>query len=147
MKKPKLLFLLLIIASTLTFFSCKDAGKSDDDILSGTASVDTSPSESGNFYVYLDTDTDITNGYAKRIVDTFTSPFTPTVFEIDISDVAEGSYYLLAALDIGADNMDPDDPLKWEEKGWYGSSTYNPPASANITDLSGDYDIIMYGLP
>ena len=71
MKKSKLLFLLLIIASTLTFFSCKDAGKSDDDILSGTASVDTSPSESGNFYVYLDTDTDITNGYAKRIVDTF----------------------------------------------------------------------------
>ncbi len=115
--------------------------------MTGIATAETQPSEAGNFYVYLDSDNDITNGYVKRIVTTYTLPFNPTDFEIDTSDVPDGSYYLSAAIDFGAGNMDPDDPTRWEKRGWGGSSTYQPGSSPSVSDLDGDYNITMHGIP
>ena len=43
--------------------------------------------------------------------------------------------------------MDPDDPSRWEHRGWVGSSTYQPGISPSVSDLDGDYNITMYGIP
>jgi hypothetical protein len=123
------------------------AGCPQDFILSGTVTFPDQPSEAGDCYVYLDNDTDITNGYAARTILPYTLPVAPIMYTLDTSAVAAGTYYLLGGGDFGAGNMDPLTPPVWEYKGWYGSGTYSPPAAANVTNLSGAYTIALYGLP
>jgi hypothetical protein len=70
-------------------------------------------------------------------------------YEINTADVPAGTYYLLGAYDFALDNdgnTDPENPGYWEAKGWFGSSTTSAPASANVSDLSGEYDINLYSL-
>ncbi len=132
---------LLALATVLLLTGCPD-----DAILNGAISMDTAPGEAGDCYVFIDTDTDITNGYVARVIIAYTVPVTEIQFAIDTSGIPEGTYFLLGALDWGAENMDPDNPLVWEYRGWWGGVGSLPPTEANLTDLSGVYTFTVYGM-
>jgi hypothetical protein len=149
------MFFLLI--STLS--SCKK--EKDDGVMSGDLIYSNGYVNSSQYftineaylYVFIDDDTDITNGFIARLtIDIINvTPGTTTIsYDIDISELSSGSYYLLAAYDFGIEgqpsNTDPDNPQVWEAKGWFGSTTTSPPASANVSNLSDDYDITLKGL-
>ncbi|MBN1836523.1 MAG: hypothetical protein JW820_11780 [Spirochaetales bacterium] len=121
------------------------AGCTDDGILSGTITYNFF--EDGDCYVVLDQDTDVTNGYAVRVILSVSAADTSVSYELDTAAVAPGSYYLMGAYDHGVGNMDPDDPSVWEAVGWEGSADENPPPSPTVSELSGVYDFSLTGLP
>jgi hypothetical protein len=148
---------LTLFVMLFNFSGCKKDKDKDDGILSGKVTyangfrVSTYITQA-YCYVFIDNDADITNGYVKRlIIDLMAvTAGTQTInYEINTSDVPSGTYYLLGAYDFAVDNdgnTDPEIPGYWEAKGWFGSSTTSAPASANVSDLSGEYDINLYGL-
>ena len=93
--------LVLIVGIFLTSIivggcgSSSDSSSGPDNILSGTItySIPSEFNEDCSFYVFLDNDTDITNGYIKRIIISYVSPpSSPFNYEIDTTDVPSGSY-------------------------------------------------------
>jgi hypothetical protein len=158
LNRQKWVFITLF-AMLFTFFGCKKDKDKDDGILSGKVNyaigfrvTEGSSITQAYCYVFIDDDTDITNGYIKRlIIDLMdVTAGTQTInYEINTSDVPAGTYYLLSAYDFAVDNdgnTDPEIPGYWEAKGWFSSSTTSAPASANVSDLSGEYDLNLYGL-
>ena len=97
-------------------------------------------------YVILDDDTDPDNGYIKRDIIDINAVTSSVAYEIDTTDVDAGSYYLEAAWDFGAGNMDPDNDSVWEAKAWAGGVSTNPPSEANVTNLNQVYNITLTGL-
>jgi hypothetical protein len=141
---------LLFIGALLLLAGCPS--NPADEILSGTLSF--SPGfavgASGNAcYVFLDADTDITNGYIKRLIIPDTTAVTSLSYEIDTADVPAGTYFLLGVYDFedtAGTNMDDGNPLVWEALKWWGGSGANPPGAANVTDLSGTYNLVLVDL-
>ena len=137
----KKLWLLLVVVSM--FISCDDDSSKS---IVGTLTRE-EPSSAGDYYVYLDNDADVTNGYEMRIVGQLEEDQADVDYFFDTTNVPDGSYYLLAGYDEeSVDNMDPEDLSVWEGRGWYGSDNGDPPASPNVTDLDGRYDMTIYGL-
>jgi hypothetical protein len=152
----KLIYLTLLLMLFLFSGCSKDE---DDGILSGTLTYAEGLRNEGPStmtqaycYIFLDNDNNITNGFVKRlIIDLMNYPEASTAipYEIDVKDVPAGTYFLMGAYDFAIDNdgnTDPENPSFWEAKGWYGSTSTAAPASANVSDLSGDYDLTLYGL-
>jgi len=136
---------IALVGAGMLILSFLLAGCAQSGILSGTITY-SFPTD-GDCYVVLDEDTDVTNGYAVRVILPVSAADASVSYELDASAVAPGSYYLMGAYDFGAANMDPDNPSVWEALGWYGSADENPPASANVSELSGVYDFSLTGLP
>lgn len=99
----------------------------------------------GSFYIILDDDTDVTNGYTARQIIPLDSAVTSVNYQIDTSDVPAGCYFLRGAWDFGNGNMDPDNPSVWEAGGWYGTNTADPPSFANIVDRDSIYNFSLIG--
>jgi hypothetical protein len=141
---------LLFIGALLLITGCPS--NPADEILSGTLSYSSgfAVGAGGNAcYVFLDTDTDITNGYIKQLIIPDTTAVTSLSFEIDTSDVPAGTYFLLGVYDfedIAGTNMDSEDPMVWEALKWWGGTGSSPPASANVTNLSGTYSLVLVDL-
>jgi hypothetical protein len=147
--------ILLVAGIVLFLLLCFGCHPSGEGFITGTISYSNGFLDPGNTYlteaycyVFLDSDTDILNGYQQRLIIELTASATSLDYEIDTSEVPAGSYFLLGAYDWseGDDNTDPGNPSYWEAKGWYGSGNTSPPVSPNVADLSGEYDIILYGL-
>ncbi|MEA1898753.1 MAG: hypothetical protein U9N53_13925 [Bacteroidota bacterium] len=135
---------LAVVLISLIFSSCEKE-KEDDNILSGTLKLEYT-SVAGEYYIYLDNDTDPANGTLKNIKEQYSVNQTEADYQINTENVEAGSYYLYAGYDFNSDtNMDPLNPGVWEGKGFYGSN-HNPPAEANVTDLSGEYNFTAHGL-
>jgi hypothetical protein len=156
LNRQKWVFITLFVMLFALFGCSKDK---DDGILDGKVTYtygfrveDGYPITQAYCYVFIDNDANITNGYVKRlIIDLMevTSGTQTVSYAFDTSDVPSGTYYLLAGYDFALDNdgnTDPENPGYWEAKGWFGSSTTSAPASANVSDLSGEYDLNLYGL-
>ncbi len=152
------LIIFLILAAGTFFHACFTDSGSDDLTGNGSSRMYGTLTHNGNansaYYIILDDDTDESNGYVKREIINPATDVTSVAYEIDTSDVAPGSYYLLSGYDLYTPfdlaNMDPEDSAKWEAKAWYGGSTSNPvtpPSSPNITVPGGRYDITLVGLP
>lgn len=140
MKRISLLFFLLIFVIA----GCK---KEDKTRMTGTVSFDFSP-EAGDFYVYMDDDQDLSNGFIVQLIATSDGPIDGFEFDIQTENIPAGSYYLRGGYDRdNPDNMDPLDPAAWEGEGWFGSNNSNPPASPNVSRLYGQYDLVIYALP
>lgn len=138
----KVMWLALIaLAAVLVLTGCPD-----DFILNGVISFDNPPAEAGDCYVFIDDNTDVTDGYLARVIIHYTVPVTSIPFALDTSGIPEGTYYLLGAIDWGVENMDPDNPAVWEYRGWWGGIGSLPPTGANLTNLTGGYGITLFGL-
>jgi len=141
-----------VLCLVLLLLFLNGCSQSSDGVLSGTLSYGDgfAVGAGGNAcYVFLDTDTDITNGYIKRLIIPDTTDVTSLSYEIDTSDVAAGSYFLLGVYDfedVAGTNMDPAEPMVWEAVKWWGGTAENPPGAANVTDLSGTYALVLVGL-
>lgn len=115
--------------------------------MTGTVTFDFTP-EAGKFYVYLDEDQDLTNGFVVQLIATSGGPIDSFEFDIQTENIPVGSYYLRGGYDRdNPDNMNPLDPTVWEGEGWFGSSNSNAPASPNVSRLYGQYDLVIYALP
>lgn len=148
MKNIKTLFIFIFLGVVVFFFlGCFFYSDSEHvGSIYGTISYTSSNQDSSAYYVILDDDNDVTNGYIKRQIINTATYKTSVNYEIDTTDVSAGSYFLLGGWDFGSGNMDPSNPSVWEAKAWYGGVGTNPPALSNITDLNGNYNIILTGL-
>jgi hypothetical protein len=148
-------FFLALVGAVLFSLSIAGCASSSDDTLRGEISYANGLRNADDdyycdyfyCYIYLDDDTDITNGYAALKVIEITSACTSIEYEMDTSNVPAGSYYLLAAYDFDStlESMHTDSPYGWEAIGWYGSDTTSPPATGSVAP-SGEYDIALHGL-
>lgn len=132
---------LLLVILVLIIAGCK---KEDRTMMAGTITFSFIP-EPGNFYVFLDDDLDISNGYVIRLVATSDGPISNLEYNFNTENIPAGSYYLRGGYDkLSEGTPDPEDPSSWEGAGWYGSSSFTPPSSPDITRLYGTYDFIIY---
>jgi hypothetical protein len=116
-------------------------------LIYGTITYDVSKIEDQGvsaYYVILDTDTDVTNGYTQRVIIDTTTDVSSVSYSLNTSDLDGGPYYLLGGFDFG--NMNPDTPNVWEGKAWYGGTNTAPPENANIYKSNGEYNITLTGL-
>ena len=100
---------VIILAAALLFISFSGCKKDEGDgILSGVIYYDHFLDVDGGIveitgaycYVFIDNDTDITNGYAARIVSDIlnVTPGTPAInYQVNTADIPAGKYYLMAA--------------------------------------------------
>ena len=150
----KLLMVLAVVFAMMAG-GCKKEG---DGILDGVITYDSGFMNQGPvlitgawLYIFIDDDSDVTNGYVKLLQTDLLDIAEGTKalnYQMETSEIPEGDYYLVAAYDFETvdDNTDPENPLVWEAIGWYGSDNTNPPSSANVTDLSERYNITLHGL-
>lgn len=155
MNKGRRFFRFVTIIAILvagTFFSSCSTNSGDGHTLYGTITYDAHAGDA--IYVHL-LDEDNPNieyeSFMHQIIN-ITEDVSSVEYSIDTSDAPAGTYYLLAGYDTAStDNMDWFDPAVWEAKAWYGGSVDgsgpHPPSSPNITNLSGQYDIVLVGLP
>jgi len=137
--------LILLIASIAIIMAACEK-KEESNLITGTLTLMYN-SNPGDYYVYLDTDTDPANGVTLSIINSYVANENDIQYSFDTEGLDAGSYYLMAGYDLESDtNMDPLDPGKWEGKGWYGSSDSNPPTEPNVKSLSGTYNITVFGL-
>ena len=137
--------LILLVASIAIIMAACEK-KEESNLITGTLTLMYN-SIAGDYYVYLDTDTDPANGFVKQIINPYTANQTGIKYSFDTEGLDPGPYYLLAGYDTQSDtNMDPLNPSKWEGKGWYGSTNSIAPESPNVKSLSGTYNITIYGL-
>ena len=140
MKKIFVLLLLMLFVMA----GCK---KEDKHLMTGTITFNFAP-EAGNFYVFLDDDHDITNGYIIRLVATSDGPITNLEYNFRTENIPAGNYYLRGGYDQESEgSTDPENPAEWEGAGWYGSDSTNPPSTPNISMLYGTYDFMVYAIP
>lgn len=142
MKKSIFLFAALLLIATI---SCKKEEESN--LIEGTITFDFLV-VAGDFYIYMDTDGDPSNGYRIYGTGTLTGNEGGVTYSFDTEDMPDGDYYIYAGFDMESDtNMDRLDPQVWEGLGWYGNEVdATMPASAPVKKLSGTYDFIIFGL-
>jgi hypothetical protein len=138
--KNTVLFMFIILAI---------AGCRKDDPpkeITGQITFDFNPG-AGDYYIILDKDQDLSNGYIIRLIETSVTEVGKIDYIIKSDNIPAGSYYIRGGYDSESpDNMDPGDPSVWEGQGWYGSYSSVAPASPNVTDITGKYDFVIYAL-
>jgi len=136
----RIIFLFLVI---LAITGCK---KDEQLVITGKITFDF-VTEAADYYIYLDNDQDLSNGYTARIIQSAGFSVTQMDFVIKTDNVPEGNYYLRGGYDTeSADNMNPVDPSVWEGQGWYGSNSSTPPSAPSVNNLTGNYDFVIYAL-
>jgi len=136
----RIAFIMLII---LAISGCK---KDVQLVITGSVTFDflTGP---GNYYIILDDDQDVNNGIKARVNQTSGVIVTQMDFVIKTDEVPDGKYYLRGGYDAeSADDMDPNNPDVWEGQGWYGSNSPVAPATPNLTNLTGNYNFVVYAV-
>lgn len=134
----RIVLLMLII---LAISGCKKDGQK---LLTGKVTFSFVP-DAGDYYIILDDDKDLSNGYVARLIESSTGAVGYIDYVILTDNIPEGSYYIRGGYDSeSTDNMNPSDPTVWEGQGWYGSNNTAGPASANVTNLTGNYDFVVY---
>ena len=137
----KRLFLLIIIIIAIS--GCK---KEEQKVLTGKVTFSFTP-EAGDYYIILDDDKDLSNGFIARLIETSTGPVGRIDYVIKTGNIPAGSYYIRGGYDSESpDNMNPADPSVWEGQGWFGGVDSGAPAAANVTNLTGNYDLVVYEL-
>jgi hypothetical protein len=136
---------VFIIVLIFAVFGCKkdEAQK----VLTGQITFDFTPGP-GDYYIILDNDQDLSNGYIARLIETSASYVSEINYVIRTDNVPAGGYYIRGGYDAeSTDNMDPANPLVWEGQGWYGGgSGGSAPGAANVTNLTGNYNFIIFPL-
>lgn len=140
MKRSVLIFIIL-----LSFFGCKK--DEEQKVITGQITFDFFPGP-GDYYIILDNDQDLGNGYIARLIVTSVTAVGKIDYIMKTDNVPSGGYYIRGGYDEeSTDNMDPANPSVWEGQGWYGGgSGGSAPSVANVTNLTGNYNFIIYPL-
>lgn len=136
--------IVLVIFIVLAITGCKkDEGQR---LISGQITFDFTTG-AGDYYIILDNDQNLSNGYLVRLIQTSGVEVGRIDYKIKTDNIPAGSYYIRGGYDSESpDNMDPANPDVWEGQGWFGSFSAAAPASPNVSDLSGTYDFVIHGL-
>ena len=142
MKKTIFLFVALLL---VVLSSCKKEEESN--LIEGSITFDFLVAP-GDFYIYMDSDGDPSNGSKIYGTGTLAGTEGGVNYSFDTENIPDGDYYIYAGFDLESDtNMDPLNIQVWEGLGWYGNEVdATMPAAAPVKKLSGTYDFVIFGL-